>query len=391
MDLKPNMVIVVAVLSAVLVWTGGSVSARPELKPMTIRSLDKNPSQIIKSIADRYIRTPSSRENPLGMPGMPVWSYPTGVTLWAMMELSDLTGEDKYRNYVRSCFDHCLRNNLIPEDGLDQTGSMMHAALELHRRLPNPELMARIDRTVSYFKNDAPRLPDGTFCYELEPEKGRIWVDAMFMVCPLLVKYASMAGDPSLYDEAARQLLSISSRLMDPEKKLFHQGWGWGINPTTHSPGFFSRGNGWMLMAMNLVLENLPLDHPKRKVLADTYKAFLMSLIDYQDTSGLWHLLIDRQDTYEETSGSAMFIYCTSRAVGNGWIDKKHADVIGWGLDGIRFVVDPDGVIWGTCIGTGCQNTLEDYYARPAPVNDHHGMGPVMLALIEAVKLEKNR
>ncbi|MFC2077163.1 glycoside hydrolase family 88 protein, partial [candidate division KSB1 bacterium] len=176
-------------------------------------------------------------------------------------------------------------------------------------------------------------------------------------------------------------------RLMDPEIKLFYQGWGWGVNPTSHSPGFWSRGNGWILTAMTLALENLPADHPKRPALSQVYNRFLMSLIDYQDTSGLWHQLIDRQDTFEETSGSALFLYCTARAVRGGWIDRKYADVVKWGTDGLKFVVDPDGIIWGTCVGTGTPNTIEDYYARPAPVNDYHGIGPVMLALIEAARL----
>ena len=36
--------------------------------------------------------------------------------------------------------------------------------------------------------------------------------------------------------------------------------------------------------------------------------------------------------------------------------------------------------IHNTCIGTGTQNTLDDYYQRKTPVNDTHGIGPVILA-----------
>jgi hypothetical protein len=42
--------------------------------------------------------------------------------------------------------------------------------------------------------------------------------------------------------------------------------------------------------------------------------------------------------------------------------------------------VRPDGQIEGTCAGTGVSDKLADYYARPKPLNDPHGVGPVLLA-----------
>ena len=43
-------------------------------------------------------------------------------------------------------------------------------------------------------------------------------------------------------------------------------------------------------------------------------------------------------------------------------------------------VRDVEGNIHNTCIGTGTQSTLDDYYRRKTPVNDSHGIGPVILA-----------
>ena len=87
-----------------------------------------------------------------------------------------------------------------------------------------------------------------------------------------MASYAKDHNQPALYDEAADQILSHTTRLLDPEKKLYYQGWGWGIHPTTHSPGFWSRGNGWMILSFAEVLDNLPSNHPKRKILLTKYK-----------------------------------------------------------------------------------------------------------------------
>ena len=54
------------------------------------------------------------------------------------------------------------------------------------------------------------------------------------------------------------------------------------------------------------------------------------------------------------------------------------------GFTGIRQMVDGEGNIYNTCIGTGTQDTLEDYYRRATPINDSHGVGPVLLAACAA-------
>jgi rhamnogalacturonyl hydrolase YesR len=394
-----GLTVIILMLSLSFVVAFNSVSsADPETPAISLRSLDKSPVEIAKSIADRYMRMPSIWDNYMGVAGMmpPEWGYPTGVVLWSLLELADFTGETKYRDYVRDCFKQYLDRELIPGFGgeehrdkhvLGESAMMMSAGQELHRRVPDSGLEEKIDEIVDYFRKVAPRTPDGTYCYEIEPERNRIWIDAVFQVSPMLAQYATDKNQADLYDEAVYQILSHTARLMDPKVSMYYQGWGWGIHPTSHSPGFWSRGNGWMALSFSEVLEELPADHPKREVLLKSYQNFLDVLIYHQDTSGLWHQLIDRQDSYEETSGSAMFIFSIARAVQTGLIDKKHGETVKWGMEGLKFQVDPEGIIWGTCVGTGSQNTLEDYYGRPAPVNDYHGIGPVILACIEAARM----
>jgi hypothetical protein len=49
--------------------------------------------------------------------------------------------------------------------------------------------------------------------------------------------------------------------------------------------------------------------------------------------------------------------------------------------------IRPDGMIEGTCAGTGVSDDLADYYRRPTPLNDVHGIGPVLLAGSEILQL----
>ena len=121
---------------------------------------------------------------------------------------------------------------------------------------------------TDFYEHKQPRLLDDSLCYHQEPERRRTWIDALFIVCPVLAKSVELFGEPQRHDDVFRQFFNYTVRLQDPEIKLYYQGWGWGTNRTTHSPGFWSRGNGWVLMAMTEVLQTIPEGHPKWKRLA---------------------------------------------------------------------------------------------------------------------------
>ena len=195
-----------------------------------------------------------------------------------------------------------------------------------------------------------------------------------------MAKSAGVLDQPQRCDDVFRQFFNYTVRLQDPEIKLFYQGWGWGTNRTTHSPGFWSRGNGWVLMAMTEVLKAVPEDHPEWRKLLGVCREFAAAVLKAQDETGLWHQLMTRHDSFEETSGTAMFVYSFIHGHRQGWLSDEYRDSAQRGFTGLRGMVDVEGNIHNTCVGTGTQSTLEDYYRRTTPVNNSHGIGPVILA-----------
>ena len=49
-------------------------------------------------------------------------------------------------------------------------------------------------------------------------------------------------------------------------------------------------------------------------------RAQVRSLAKLQSGSGLWHQMLDKPDSYLETSASAIFVYSIARAINRGWI-----------------------------------------------------------------------
>jgi len=340
------------------------------------------PIQIGILIGDRYIQG-GYKEN-WGKEGYPRWFYPTGVTLWSLCLLTDRTKEKKYLDFARDCFRYYVVNDRVEidtgqADPMDLAGAMGHAAVEVYNRTREQNVLNLSKRIAEFIMNKQPRLLDGTFCYFKHPELRRIWIDSLFMVCPLLVKIGKITGEERYYDEVIKQLFAFTVRLQDPLKKLFYQRWGWEIYKTTHSPGFWGRGNGWVLMAMTEVLDTLPEGYKARQTLSDVYKVFIHEIIRHQDKTGMWHQLVDLPDSFEETSATAMFTYCIAKAVKKGWINEKYDKQAKRGIEGLKTMIDNNGDIRGISFPKN-QYTLQDYYRGDIILNDWHGIGPVILA-----------
>ena len=68
-------------------------------------------------------------------------------------------------------------------------------------------------------------------------------------------------------------------------------------------------------MAMAELLDVLPEDHPARPKILALFKDHATGLIANQGHAGLWHQLLDRRESYEETSASAMYVFAIARGI----------------------------------------------------------------------------
>jgi rhamnogalacturonyl hydrolase YesR len=160
------------------------------------------------------------------------------------------------------------------------------------------------------------------------------------------------------------------------------------MNP--HPAFHWARANGWAIMAMTELLEVLPADHPDRTAILQLYQAHAAGLLAAQGHAGLWHQLLDRRESYEETSASAMFVFSIARGINRGWLDPLAfgpATSLGW--NAVAKKVNDLGQVEGTCVGTGVGWDPMFYMYRPVHVLAAHGYGPVLLAGAEMTELRR--
>jgi unsaturated rhamnogalacturonyl hydrolase len=138
------------------------------------------------------------------------------------------------------------------------------------------------------------------------------------------------------------------------------------------------------------LLGQLPKSDPRRPELIELLRRQIVGVSRYQDPTGLWHQLLDRPDSYLESSCTAMFVYGIARAVNEGWINPGYMSVARNGWGGLSSRIDASGQVSDICIGTGISEDIKFYYTRPTRLNDIHGLGAALLAGVEMAKAERN-
>jgi rhamnogalacturonyl hydrolase YesR len=135
----------------------------------------------------------------------------------------------------------------------------------------------------------------------------------------------------------------------------------------------------------------MPENHPRFEAVKSVLLKHIEGIIRLQAPSGRWHQVLDHPELWEETSSTAMFMYCVCRAVNRGWIDPTYLDVARKAFQGLNQKITKDGALLDVCEGTGIGRDLEFYKNRKRPIDDGHGQGAVLLALTEYLVATKRR
>lgn len=331
-------------------------------------------------------------------------SYEWGVTYSGMLEAAKATGDERYFNYVSDRFkflaevapyfrklmndegviDPQMKQMLTPH-ALDDAGAMCAAMIRFQYTKPEFELRGVIDNYMNYIMYNEYRLYDGTFARR-RPQMNTLWLDDMYMSVPAIAAMGRLTGEQKYYNEATKQITQFSERMFVKEKGLYMHGW---VEEMDDHPAFFwGRANGWALLTMTDVLEVLPESHPDRAKILAQFKAHVKGLAALQSGEGFWHQLLDRNDSYLETSATAIYVYCIAKAINKGWIDPiAYGPVAQLGWNAVSTQINKEGQVEGTCVGTGMAFDPAFYYYRPVNVFAAHGYGPVLLAGAEMINL----
>jgi len=334
------------------------------------------------------------------------WHYWNGLLNLSFLSLNEYTGDAKYAKQVELFFDFAFSNRnyfrdrvgnvdkwkspfaqSLVFDELDDCGAMGASLIEANKKLKISEYQNYIDSASIHIMKNQERLTNGTLV-RTHPHEMTLWGDDLYMSVPFMARMGELKNDSTYFNDACNQVIQFNKYLFDKNKGLYYHCYYSDLDE--NGVALWARCNGWIIMAQVELLQYLPENHPHRDTLLSILRQQVVNLSRYQEKSGMWHQLLDKNDSFLETSATAMFTYGIAKAINKGWIDNRYASVALKGWEGIKTKIQDDGQVEGICAGTWIQDDLLFYYNRPTPLQDIHGLGAVILAGVEILKMESN-
>jgi rhamnogalacturonyl hydrolase YesR len=228
-----------------------------------------------------------------------------------------------------------------------------------------------------------------------EPDEKAIlwwWCDALFMAPTVITSYAKITNNDSLLREMDKYYSQSYELLYDKQQHLFSRDmrflWKGNASDIKEPNGkkvFWSRGNGWVLAGLALILTDMPKDYPNRFFYEKLYREMAEKIKDLQPEDGLWRtsLLDPASFAHGEVSGSGFYTFALAWGINNGLL--KSADykpVVTKAWKAILSCQKENGKVgWVQNIG-----------ANPMPANaeswQNFGTGAFLMAGSEMLKLK---
>jgi len=280
---------------------------------------------------------------------------------------------------------------LFADSIVDAHGEFVHPVEDVSGCMIGPALLDLFERTAAvryrraaeaatrFLLDRHVKTPHGTLPYDSRLPS-LVLVDTLPMVCPLLARYGVRFEVPEATQLAVVQLREFLAHGRSAASGLpFHAFQVDG--PAELGMVGWTRGTGWLAMALVDTLAALPNDHEARSELAAAAVSLAEAVRPFQTENGLWRWAVPALGGLLDTSGSAMIGYATARAVELGVLDISWWDVVERAAAGIAGLTRADGTVdkaQGECIDVGL------YPATSGPAPWAQGPAVALAALVLA-------
>lgn len=311
------------------------------------------------------------------------WAWTNGTLYTGMLEMAKMTGDPVYWNFLKEIGEREKWNpghKIYHAD--DICVSQMYTGLYQQYKdtaMLNPTLR-RLDYIIKNPKSTP--LQMGT-----PGNQDRwSWCDALFMAPPVFARVGNITGDKKYHKFMDKEFWVTYDTLYNHTDSLFFRDTRYKTQKEANGKNvYWSRGNGWVIGGLAIIIDNLPDNHPAKKKYIALYKQMMQRIARLQDEKGFWHpsMLDPASYPMPETSSSAFFTYGLAWGINRGYLDKATYEPIarkGWSA--LLSAIHPDGKLgWVQQIGADPQKVSFDD-------TEVYGVGAFLLAGSEITKLK---
>ena len=337
------------------------------------------------------------------------WNYIDGCMMTALLSLWEITGEQRYFDFVESFI-----SAFVSEEGTIRTfDAGKHTLDDINEgrvlfdlyKTTGKEKYRRAADTLRAALDDQPRTEEGSWWHK-DIYPNQVWLDGIYMAQPFSALYEKHFGKGD-YSDVLKQVETVRKHMRDPETGLYYHGYDasrkafWADPETGLSQSFWLRAIGWFAVALADLCEILPTEDADP--LKEVFARLMEDLVPFADPdSGMFYQVVNRGDAegnYLETSGSSMVAYAMLKGARLGILKAPFRDL---GMKTFHGIVRKNLSFTGEqlnlnsiCLvaGLGPENnrrrdgTLAYYLSEPVVQNAAKGVAPLLLAYTEVRRI----
>jgi rhamnogalacturonyl hydrolase YesR len=281
----------------------------------------------MKKVADWQLKAAEGRYNTQ-------WTY--AALYDGMLAASKVTGDRRYHDRVLEVAQQ-KHWSLGPRFGHADDEAIGLAYLSLYAETHAPEMLAPTKEGMDKLLA-RPDDPRNNLWW---------WCDALYMAPPVLAQLSAATGDRRYLDFMEQQWSLTTKELYDPSERLFFRDKRYlTMREANGKKVFWSRGDGWVLASLALVLERMPEDYPNRAKYVTQFRELAERVAVLQPADGLWRASLLDPDAYPnpEVSGTGFYIFAIAWGIHHNLLErKKYLPVVAKAWRGMLEHVYADG------------------------------------------------
>ena len=345
----------------------------------------------------------------------PVWNNIVGCMMTSLIEMYKTTKNEKYIDFVKKFVDYYVFDDgsIRGYDPLKySTDDVCESRIlfDLYDLTGNEKYSKAIELTYSQVKTQ-PRTKEGNFWHK-KIYPNQVWLDGLYMMQPFYTRYQTLRNKKD-YADIVKQFKNVRALMFDEQAKLYYHGYDsskemfWADKTTGLSKNFWLRSIGWFTVGLIDVLgfmdEQMYDEYNSIKVLL---KEIIDGILQYQDkeTKMFWQVpnYPGREGNYLETSGSSMIAYAILKGVRLNALPERYQAIGKDIFNGIcnKYLSTNDSGdlnLGGICLVAGLgpdsnrrrDGSYEYYISEPVVENDAKGVGPLIMAYTEMIKINE--
>ena len=253
------------------------------------------------------------------------WMWGEALLGYALDELDRECGEEKYTPFLKSYCDYWAKvDPAVDQSDTAAPGLITYA---MYKRTGDAECKRLTDKVLDYIRYE-PRLYLDCLNHLGSSKKSKIypksvWIDSVMMFSVFTSLYASENGDSELVDFAARQPKQYASMMLNEKEHLWaHSYWVKRGKAFPRRNIFWGRGNGWVIAAFPMILDNIGLDHKEAPEIIELYRKTSEALLGVMNDDYTFNTLLKHR-SYRELSATALISAGWLHGIRCGYLNER--------------------------------------------------------------------